>query len=247
MFSRLFGGGKKDAPAKPPTPPPAPKAVHPPPGGAAHGAAHAVTKVDDTLEAMELREALLTKKIDNEVAKAKQAMEKGNRNQALLCMKRKKMYEDQLAKMGGHRVNMETMKMTIEESAITAQVLEAQRAAGAEMARLNAQMEADKVEDDMDKIRDEMDKQREIAEMLGQPLAADPVDDDELMDELDALVAADKPAVKAPAAKAPVEKLPDLGPKVPNRPLPASPVAEKAAVEDDEEAALRALEAELAA
>ena len=59
-------------------------------------AAPAVTKVDDTLKAMELREALLTKKIDNEVAKAKQAMEKGNRNQALLCMKRKKMYEDQL-------------------------------------------------------------------------------------------------------------------------------------------------------
>ena len=81
---------------------------------------------------------------------------------------------------------------------------------------------------------------------LNRPKAMNALND-ELMDELDALVAADKPAVKAPAAKAPVEKLPDLGPKVPNRPLPASPVAEKAPVEDDEEAALRALEAELPA
>ena len=101
-----------------------------------------------------------------------------------------------------------------------------------------------------------MEQAKEVSNLLGQQLD-DGVDDDELMDELEALAAASKPKAKASAGPA---RVADTGVALPN--VPSSPIGGKAPVaaaaskpapkqaareEDDEEArALRELEAQLA-
>lgn len=251
MFKRLFGGGKKDnEPAKPQAAPrsnqPAASASQGGGGGGGGGTSRVVNRMDDTIEAMDARERNLQKKIDLETQKAKDAMAKKNKNLALLCMKRKKLYEDNLQKLSNQRANMETIKITMEDSAMNAEVLRAQRDATNELERINHTMDADKVEDDMDRMRDAMDDQARIAEMLGQPIGNDVVDEDDLMDELNEMVAedkkAEKAAKKAEKPKTTTTELPDMGPKVPDSKLPVPAAAEP--VDEDEEA-LRRLEEEL--
>jgi hypothetical protein len=242
MFKRMFGKGKNDDRAQV-TPPPA--ARH---GGGSGGAARptqAINRVGDTLEAMELREQLLEKKVATELASAQAAMAKKNKTQALTHMKRKKMYEEQLVKLAAQKSNVETMQMTVEDAAMTAQVLEAQRVVGQQLERANNQMGVEQVEDDMDRIREAMEKQKEVADMLGQDLGGEVVDDDELLGELEDMVNDDQ-QMQAAAQPARVAQQPVAGidlPSVPTGDIQAPPVA---AVEEDEDAeALRQLEEEL--
>lgn len=243
MFARLFG--KKEEP-KPATRPAARNNNAPSTGGAggAPRTGAAIQKIDETLETMDLRERKLQKQIDQETQKAKDALARKNKQQALLCMKRKKLYEDNLAKISAQRANMETLKITMEDSAMNADVLAAQRHAGSELERINHSMGAERVEEDMDRMRDAMEEQQRIAEMLGEPIGNDIVDDDDLMSELNAMVAEDKKATKVPAKKA------TTSPQAQQIDLPAVPQGEiKTKVDeepvDDDEAELRRLEAEL--
>uniref|UniRef100_A0A7S1LNC2 Uncharacterized protein n=1 Tax=Neobodo designis TaxID=312471 RepID=A0A7S1LNC2_NEODS len=254
MFARLFGKKTGDnQPAKPQATR-SPQPAHPPAnqgGSGGGGTSRVVNRMDDTIEAMDARERQLQKKIDLETQRAKEAMAKKNRNLAMLCMKRKKLYEDNLQKLANQRANMETIKITMEDSAMNAEVLRAQRDATNELERINNGMDADKVEDDMDRMRDAMDEQARIAEMLGQPIGTDVVDEDDLMDELNEMMAEDKKAEKAakkaaekPKATATADPAPiDMGPKVPTSKLPET--AKPAEPIDEDEEALRRLEEEL--
>ena len=103
----------------------------------------------------------------------------------------------------------------------------------------------------MDRMRDAMDEQARIAEMLGQPIGTDVVDEDDLMDELNEMMAEEKKAEKAakkaaekPKATATADPAPiDMGPKVPTSKLPET--AKPAEPIDEDEEALRRLEEEL--
>jgi charged multivesicular body protein 4 len=250
MWNKLFGSSKKDN-----APPPATKKssqAQPVAPGAAGGqgnmsnTSRVIHKMNDTIDAMDQREQMLMKKIEQETQKAKEAMAKKNKNLALLCMKRKKLYEDNLGKLTAQRANMETIKITMEDTAMNAEVLGAQRAATNELQRINQSMNADQVEDDMDKMREAMDDQQRIAEMLGQPIGNDMVDEDDLMDELNLMMVEEKKEkAKATAAKPKVDEAPLDLPKVPTSKLPEKTKAPVEEEEDEDEAALRRLEAEL--
>lgn len=254
MFKKLFGSSKNEtAPPKGATAPPArptPTGGAPPStGGPGAGTRQVIQQMDDTLESMELREQLLMKKIDAETTRAKDALAKKNKNLAILCMKRKKMYEQNLEKLMAQRGNMETVKITMEDTTMTLQVLQAQRAATSQLVTMNQQMGAEQVEDDIDKLRDAIDEQARIADLLQQDVNPNVVDEDELMDELKEMMAADKKQAKVAAAPAPATKLPEM-PAVPSGDIAAAPkpkVATKTMTKEEEEEAemIRQLESEL--
>lgn len=211
--------------------------------------AQTIETLDNTLETMDHRENHLSKKIDAETEKAKQFMLKGNKNQALMCMKRKKMYEEQLGKINAQRANIETMKITMEEQQLNAQVLAAQRQGVTEMERQNRQMRAEDVEEDLDRAREAMEDAKQVSEALGTQIGGDMVDDDELMDELGEMMSQQQ-ATTAPAQKAPakvVSETPqlDMGPTVPTGTIkaPSQPVKTKAQLEEEE--MLRQLQEEM--
>lgn len=235
MFARLFGKSEKSS-----TPPPPP----PRSGGAprSNGVTDGMEKLDTTLELLDKREAVLEKKMHIELEKAKALMAKGNKNAAMLCMKRKKMYEDQILKIQAQKNNMETLKFAMQEQSMNVEVLAAQRAAAAQMRTMNRGMDAETVEEERDALQEQMEEARNVTEVLTQPLDTDPIDEDELMDELNAEMG--KLAVAQPKQQqVRTEPVIDMGPRVPQAALPGR--KEPVAVEDDDEEALRRLEAEL--
>ncbi|EOD40133.1 vacuolar protein sorting protein 32 [Emiliania huxleyi CCMP1516] len=103
--------------------------------------------------------------------------------QALQCIKRKKMYEGQVEKIGQARLNLETQQLALEQLNLNKEVVEAQREGAKTMASVTAQMGA---------IEDAQADANDIAEALGRPMAgAYDMDDSDLLAELEELESED--------------------------------------------------------
>ncbi|KPA81402.1 hypothetical protein ABB37_03780 [Leptomonas pyrrhocoris] len=224
MFNRLFGKEKQVQPNRG--------------GGGSKSAAKTMEEMDAAIDLLEKREAALEKRMEAELVKAKQFYAKKNTQGALQCMKRKKMYEEQLLNIGAQKQNLETLKFTVQNQTMNHEVLKAQVAAKDELKVSNKKMNADKIEDNMDELMEEMDKANQVSEALRQPIDNNFVDEDELMNELE-MELGDMDLEEAPAVET---KMPEM-PKVPSAKLPAKPTRTKAQEDED---ALAALEAELA-
>lgn len=227
MFNRLFGKDKQAQPSR----------------GGAGGGVKETTKtmeeLDSAIDLLEKREGVLEKRVEQELTKAKQFYAKKNTQGALQCMKRKKMYEEQLLNLGSQKQNLETLKFTVQNQSMNHEVLQAQIRAKDELKRSNKQMNADKIEDNMDDLMEEMDKAKQISDALRQPLDNNFVDEDDLMNELEMEMEMGEMEDEKPAVET---KLPDM-PAIPSTKLPAKPVKTK---EEEDEEVLKALEAELA-
>ncbi|GET93478.1 hypothetical protein, conserved [Leishmania tarentolae] len=225
MFNRLFGKEKQVQPSRSS-------------GGGNSSTAKTMEDMDAAIELLEKREAALEKRMEGELAKAKQLYAKKNTQGALQCMKRKKMYEEQLLNIGAQKQNLETLKFTVQNQSMNQEVLRAQIRAKDELKRSNKQMKAEKIEDNMDDLMEEMDRANQVSEALRQPLDNNFVDEDELMNELEMEI----DGMDLEETQGTDMKLPEM-PAVPSQKLPAKPA--KTTTQEDEDA-LAALEAELA-
>ena len=234
MWGRLFGSSEKEK--APTAPPPSSSSTT---RGVSNAAAQ-MERLDGTIELLEKRVAVLEKKLEQEVAKAKECMKRNNKNAAMQCMKRKKIYEEQIAQQNAQMHNLETMKFRMQEATMNKHFLDAQRAATGELHQLNKEMDADKVADERERMQEIFDQQREVTQALTEPIDGEVVDEDELMADLQDMMDLDEePVAVAPKQqKAAVTPLPDM-PNIPSHALPDTGVT------NDEEEALRALEAEL--
>jgi len=225
MMKKFFGGKKDDKPSKnTPT------------------TNQTISRLEDTNEMIEKREALLQKKIDQEMQKAREASNKKNKQLALNHLKRKKMLEDQLNKLYTQQSNIEQMKMKMEEVTMNAQIMQAQQQSAQTMQNELKRLNIDKVDDVMDNIREVMDNMNDVSNALATPLdAGDPVDEDDLLAELDGLEQEeiDKQMLEMPSAPQ------THGPgKATTGPARVQPAKSKAQVEEED--ALAELEAQLA-
>lgn len=252
MFARLFG---KKPPAEQPVVRKTTNAAAAS-GNTAAAPPHAagdpmktVTDLDDKLTTIDLRISRLEKQVQEEVEHAKAYLEKNDRNRALACMKKKKMYEGQVEQLVAQRANLENMKFTVENAALNRELLESQRRAANELGRMNAGMDAGNIDDHIADVQEQMEEAKRIADALGQPLG-DVQDDDELLGELNDLMTEGNvdPALSSGSKVQPVDlrQQPVALPAVPVTALPATTtkpaVAAQAAYSEEDEAMLRELE-----
>merc|ERR1712216_723691 len=94
------------------------------PGSTSTGRAafDAVDKLKDTLEMLNKREALLIKKISNELEKAREFNRQGNKRAALQCLKRKKLYESQCEVVANQQLKLQEQMIVLEGSKATAEL-----------------------------------------------------------------------------------------------------------------------------
>jgi charged multivesicular body protein 4 len=151
-------------------------------------------------------------------------------------MKRKKLYEAEADKIQNVKMTLETQVINLESVAQNAQTFQAMQQGSKTMQKIRTEVGLEKVDDIMDDIRQEMELAQEINEAIAAPVDPFMADEDELLDELNALETADLEAelLKPPPMAQPAYSLPD----VPDSKLPALAQQE----EDD----LKQLEAELA-
>lgn len=107
----------------------------------------AIIKLRESLDMLEKREKYLETKITAELAIAKQNATKNKRGlmidnclAALMALKRKKAYEDQIQKISGSRLTIETQVMAIENANVNLETMNAMSAGAAAMKQIHGKM-----------------------------------------------------------------------------------------------------------
>ncbi|KAL3493090.1 Snf7-domain-containing protein [Aspergillus germanicus] len=221
MFSSWFGGAaaqkRKDAPK------------------------NAILKLREQLTMLQKREKHLETQMLEQEAVAKKNVT-SNKNAALAALRRKKVHEKNLEQTLAQIAQLEQQVYSIEAANINYETLNAMKAAGAAMDKIHNGMTIEQVDEAMEKLREQQELNNEIAEAITRPAIPNEVDEDDLEQELEGL-----------EQEAMDERMLNTG-TVPvadqlNR-LPATTTAEpskaKQTEEEDEEAELAKLRAEMA-
>jgi len=161
-MSRLFGRKKKENPQD------------------------TIARLRESLETLDKREQFLDKKIQQQLAEAKRYNAAGNKRMAVAALKRKKMLMDQQQKIAGAREKIEIQMNAIESAKMDMEIIDSLQVGTKTMAQMHRGMTAEKVDKVMDDMSDQMAVSQEISDALGQQIG-DPIDEDELLEELDEL------------------------------------------------------------
>eukprot|EP00349_Pseudokeronopsis_sp_Brazil_P007503 CAMPEP_0202967120 /NCGR_PEP_ID=MMETSP1396-20130829/11899_1 /ASSEMBLY_ACC=CAM_ASM_000872 /TAXON_ID= /ORGANISM="Pseudokeronopsis sp., Strain Brazil" /LENGTH=236 /DNA_ID=CAMNT_0049691837 /DNA_START=21 /DNA_END=731 /DNA_ORIENTATION=- len=204
----------------------------------------------DNLVTLEKREEHIQKKIEAALQEAKAKSQKKDKNGALFALKRKKMYEAEVAKLQGARITLDSQILALESAAVNIETFRAMKAGANTMKGIRGNIDADKVDEMMDEIQEEKDIHDSIAEAISRP-GQDLFNDEELLNELAELDALDmEEAVNSTPQTIPQTAQPassvfnfPAAPTAAVRPSPA--IASRG--ESEDERALRELEASMLA
>ncbi|KAE8729811.1 Vacuolar protein sorting-associated protein 32-like protein 1 [Hibiscus syriacus] len=193
-------------------------------------------KLHETLEMLEKKEKVLLKKAAAEVEKVKEFTKAKNKRAAIQCLKRKRLYEQQIEQLGNFELRIHDQMIMLEGAKATTETVDALRTGAAAMKAMQKATNIDDVDKTMDEINEQTENMKQIQEALSTPIgAAADFDEDELEAELEELEGAEleeqllQPATTAPAATV----------QAPAGRQPARNVPQKRTSEEDELAALQ--------
>ncbi|EGO01958.1 hypothetical protein SERLA73DRAFT_132664 [Serpula lacrymans var. lacrymans S7.3] len=196
----------------------------------------AIVDLRQQLQMIEKKEEYLQKKIDEELKKAR-ANAVSNKAAATAALRRKKASETELDRLAGTRLQLELQVNSLESANLNAETMAAMKRASDALQTIHGNMTMDKVDATMARINEQRELANEIAEAISNPMSSGDVDEEELKDELadleqdelnKRLMGAEHVPLHQPAGAVAVDE--------PRR---------QVAVEDDEEAQLRELQAAL--
>jgi hypothetical protein len=114
-----------------------------------------LAKMFETIENIGKAEDHLQRKIDAELATAEKFDAAGEEREALQCIEKKEMYEQQLATLGTSRIDLVNQKLTLESMKMNAEILDALRVAAKSIQKQIKEMGGvDKEEELMDEVED---------------------------------------------------------------------------------------------
>ncbi|OMJ26936.1 Vacuolar-sorting protein SNF7 [Smittium culicis] len=87
----------------------------------------------------------------------------------MAALKRKKMLEEQLDKINGSRMTLDTQMMAIESANVNLETMNAMKQGADAMKNIHKNMNIDKVDQTMDEIREQMDLANEVSTAISQP------------------------------------------------------------------------------
>eukprot|EP01023_Acetabularia_acetabulum_P028883 TRINITY_DN2727_c0_g1_i2.p2 TRINITY_DN2727_c0_g1~~TRINITY_DN2727_c0_g1_i2.p2 ORF type:complete len:233 (-),score=49.79 TRINITY_DN2727_c0_g1_i2:272-970(-) len=170
MFKGLFGADKKKGNKS---------------ATAAEQTIDSISNLTQQEEQLQKRKSLLEQRVEQELNKAKEFTKKKQQKQALLCLKKKKMYEQQIEQIDNMILRVSEQRILVEGSRTTADVLKTMKEGAQAAKQTMNEVKIENVDQVMDEINEQNEEMRQIQDALGQPvgMAAD-LDDLELEDEL---------------------------------------------------------------
>lgn len=212
----------------------------------------AIINLRGQIQLLTKKQTHLEQQIEELREKAKAYIVKKNTNMAKIQLKKSKILEGELTKSLQQVENLEMQLFTIENANLNLETVKAIGKANNAMKEINTSMNIDKVEDTMDEVRENMDMNEEISEALTRPIGGASsayVDDEELEDELAGLMLEDETeTLEKKVGSSVIENNKNTNSFLPNVPLSdlsSKQPAEEAEEEDEDELALRALQAEM--
>jgi len=203
---------------------------------------NAIKALRDQIETNEKRQDFLLRKLQEHEKQAKQYVQQKKVREAKLALQRKKMCSDEIDKLTSAAMGLEKQKNALEGIKINKDNMLALDAANKAMKTEMQQLGVDKVDEIVDDARELLQDVSEIGDRLAEMGQGD--NDDELQDELDALMAGDAAEDLTSAA----ENLEDLtAVEMPSAPMPSVPQAKAETAMTDEDRELAELEASMGA
>ncbi|KAI5795237.1 Snf7-domain-containing protein [Geopyxis carbonaria] len=195
------------------------------------------------LDMLQKREAHTEKQIIEQENIARKHVQT-NKTIARNAIKKKKQLEQNLTVTQQHINTLETQMNAVENANINIETISAMKKADDAMRKIHGQIGIEKVDDTMDQIRESMANAEEVSQAITSVTLTEGPDEDEIRAEIEAMEqeALDKQMLGAPSVPAGTHTV------RPRKPTPPSFIQEKLVLtqEDDEEAELRKLQAEMA-
>lgn len=184
---------------------------------------HLYTQIDD-------QDAIARKFISTDKVKAKNAL------------KRKKVLDNEATKLSSQIDALENQLRSIEGANLNLETMKAMKQGAKAMKQIHGGITVDKVDQTMDEIREQAELGEEISEAISRSYPVDNIDEDELEDELEALQQeeVDNKLLNS-GTKTSQVRLPDA----PNTSIREDKSAVHEEEEDEDEKALKALQAEM--
>ncbi|CAJ0539420.1 hypothetical protein HG530_013564 [Fusarium avenaceum] len=204
---------------------------------------NAILGLRSQLDMLQKRERHLQTQIDEQDAAARKNVST-NKNAAKAALRRKKTHEHSLEQTVAQIGTLEQQINSIESANINKETLAAMNNANEAMKHIYKGLTVDKVDATMDELNEHNAMSDEIVNAITSRTLGDPIDDEDLENELDELQQEQLDEQMLKTGSVPVS---DAVHKLPT-PASAEPVSNKkqAVEEDDEEAELRKLQAEMA-
>lgn len=199
---------------------------------------NAILGLRSTLEMLSKREKHLQNQMDEQDAIARKNVS-SNKAIAKAALRRKKAFEHQLEQTSAQMMTVEREIGSIESANINKETLDAMKNASNAIKQIHGGLTVDQVDQTMEDLREQHAVGEEIAEALTQGAGPTGVDEDELDEELAELQQEQLDERMLKTGSVPVH---DQIQRMPNAPTKNTVSAE----EEDEEAELRKLQAEMA-
>ncbi|RMZ88072.1 hypothetical protein DV736_g4709, partial [Chaetothyriales sp. CBS 134916] len=183
--------------------------------------------------------------LQNQMAEQEEIARKNvtsNKAAAKAALRRKKLHERTLEQTSAQIAQVEQQIYSIEAANINQETLNAMKNAGAAMKQIHGSLTIDKVDATMDELREQHALGEEIASAITNAPLGEPVAEADLEEELEALEQETMDERMLHTGPTPVDRLPG----VTNEPIKGKQLQVATADEEDEEAELRKLQAEMA-
>ncbi|XP_076619380.1 vacuolar protein sorting 20 [Colletes latitarsis] len=173
----------------------------------------AVLQLKQTRDKIKQYQRKIEQSLEKERLLAKKLIQNGQKDRALLLLRKKKFQEQLLSKTDGHLENLERMVHDLEFAQVELKVVDGLKVGNTALKKLHDLLSIDEIEKIMDETNESIEKQREIDEVLLGALTQE--DEGEVEAELDALLEAE---VKEKAPEVPEGiTLPEVPEELPSK------------------------------
>ncbi|MCJ1373826.1 ESCRT-III subunit protein snf7 [Loxospora ochrophaea] len=205
----------------------------------------AILELRQNLDMLQKRERHLETQMAEQDAIARKNVS-SNKNAARTALKRKKQHEHSLEQTSAQISVLENQIYSIESANINQETLLAMKNASNAMKQIHGNLTMEKVEQTMEEIREQQALGEEIGNVLTENVGTDTVDEGELESELDQMAQEKLDDEMTKTGTLPVADSLNRLPERPNGELKGKTKATVAPEEEDEEAELEKLKAEMA-
>ncbi|ORY90777.1 Snf7-domain-containing protein [Leucosporidium creatinivorum] len=144
----------------------------------------AIVNLREHLLMLDKKEEHLSKKIEDELRKAK-ANATTNPRVAKQALRQKKLYENELDSISGRKMTLTTQVNAIESANMNKETLDAMKKGADVLKGIHGKLNVDKVDATMDDVRNQLELTNEISEAISNPAGMGiDIDDQDLADEL---------------------------------------------------------------
>jgi len=200
---------------------------------------NAILGLRSQLDMLQKREKHLQSQIDEQDALARKHVST-NKTAAKAALRRKKAHEHSLEQTMSQIATLEQQVNAIESANINRETLAAMERAGQAMQQIHHKLTPEKVDETMERLREQNQLSEEIVTAITSAPIGEPIDDDELENELEELQQEQLDNQMLKSGKVPAAE------RIPTVPTGEIRTGKQPIEEDDEEAELRKLQAEMA-